>query len=54
MWAGEEILREIHTILIQELDDLVAIDFDELLADATFIRVKNGAQTWEIPGPARV
>jgi transposase len=53
VWAGEEILQEIHAILIQELDDLGAIDFDELLADATFIRVKKGAQMWEIPRPAR-
>jgi transposase len=53
-WAGEEVLQDIHAILIEELDDLGKIDFSELLADATFIRVKKGAPTWEIPRLARV
>jgi transposase len=52
-WAGEGVLQDIHAILIQELDDLGEIDFDELLADATFIRVKKGAPMWEIPRPAK-
>jgi hypothetical protein len=43
-----------HTILIEELDELGAIDFDELLADATFIRTKKGATRWEKLRPARV
>jgi transposase len=41
-WAGDELLSEIHATLIEELDDLRAIDFEELFADATFIRAKNG------------
>ena len=53
-WAGEEVLQEIHAILIQELDDLGKIDFAELLADATFIRTKKGAPMWEKPRPAKV
>jgi len=48
-WAGEGILEEIHALLIEELDDRGALDFDELLADATFIRAKKGATTWAIP-----
>jgi len=41
-WAGEGVLAEIHAILIEQLDDLGRLDFDELLADATFIRSKKG------------
>ena len=46
-------LQDIHTILIEELDDLGALDFDELLADATFIRTKKGVTRWEKPRLAR-
>jgi len=53
-WAGEGILQEIHALLLEELDELGKIDFDELFADATFIRAKKGAPTWEIPRLARV
>src|ERR1700736_11274 len=42
-WAGEGYLEDIHAILIQELDDLGALDFNELFGDATFIRAKKGA-----------
>ena len=52
-WAGEGILAEIHAILIEELDDLGKLDFEELLADATFIRAKKGAPMWEKPRLAR-
>jgi transposase len=52
-WAGEGVLEDIHAIFIEELDDLGALDFDELLADATFIRAKKGAPTSEKPRPAR-
>jgi transposase len=52
-WAGEGVLEDIHAILIEELDDLGALDCDELLADATFIRAKKGAPTSEKPRPAR-
>jgi transposase len=52
-WAGEGILEEIHALLMEELDEQEALDFDELLADATFIRAKKGATTWEKPRLAR-
>jgi transposase len=54
VWAGEGVLQEIHTVLIEELDELGEIDFDEFFADATFIRAKKGAPMWEKPRPARV
>jgi transposase len=53
-WAGDELLSEIHAILIEELDDLGELDFEELLADATFIRAKKGATTSAKPRLARV
>src|SRR5262245_58712771 len=52
-WVGEEILQDIHTILIEELDDLGKIDLDELLLDATFIRAKKGGPMWEKPRLAK-
>jgi len=52
-WAGEEILQDIHTILIEELDDLGKIDLEELLSDATFIRAKKGGPMWEKPRLAK-
>jgi transposase len=52
-WAGEGILEEIHALLVEELDEREALDFDELLADATFIRAKKGATTWAKPRLAR-
>jgi transposase len=52
-WAGEGVLPDLHAILIEELDELGELDFDELLADATFIRAKKGAAMWEKPRPAR-
>src|SRR5438552_7985977 len=48
-WAGEGILEQIHSRLIEELDEQGALDFDELLADATFIRAKKGATRWAKP-----
>ena len=53
-WAGEGVLAEIHAILIEELGALGKLDLEELLADATFIRVKKGATRWEKPRLARV
>ena len=53
-WAGEGTLAEVHAILIAELDDLGELDFDELLADATFIRAKKGVTTSARPRLARV
>lgn len=53
-WAGDGVLEEIHAILIEDLDDLGLVDFDELLGDATFIRAKKGAPTLARPRWARV
>ena len=53
-WAGEGIVEEIHAFLIQELDDLGQLDFEELFADATFIRAKKGVTTSAKPRLARV
>jgi transposase len=53
-WAGEGVLAEIHAILIEQLDDLGRLDFDELLADATFIRAKKGGSRLARPRLARV
>lgn len=53
-WAGEGVLEQIHALLIQQLDDLGELDFEELLADATFIRSKKGATKSAKPRLARV
>jgi len=41
-WVSAGVLEEVHAILIEELDDLGALDVEELFADATFIRAKKG------------
>jgi len=48
-WAFEEVLGDIQGILIDELAELGKLDFEELLADATFIRAKKGVTTSEKP-----
>lgn len=53
-WATEEVLEQVQAVLIDELDELGKLDFEELLADATFIRAKKGARTSEKPRLARV
>jgi len=53
-WAIEGVLEEVQATLIDELDELGEIDFEELLADATFIRAKKGATTSGKPRLARV
>ena len=40
-WAGEGVLAELHAVLIDELHELGKLDFEELLADATFIEAKR-------------
>jgi hypothetical protein len=52
-WAGEDVLEEIHTILIEEFDALGELDVEELFADATFIRAKKGGTTSARPRLAR-
>ena len=53
-WGGDGVLEEVHAILIAELDDLGALDFEELFADATFIRAKKGGPMSARPRLARV
>ncbi len=53
-WSGEDVLEEIHAILIGELGELGKLDFEELLADATFIRAKKGEMKSAKPRLARV
>jgi hypothetical protein len=53
-WAGEGILADIQATLIEELAELGKIDFEELQADATFIRAKKGVTRSEKPRLARV
>jgi transposase len=52
-WAGDGVLEEVHTVLIEELDDLGRLDLEELFADATFIRAKKGGPTSATPRWAR-
>lgn len=52
-WAGEGVLEEIHAILIEELANLGQLDFEELFADATFIRAKKGGPMSAKPRLAR-
>jgi transposase len=52
-WAGEEVLRDIQAVLVQELGHLGKLDLEELLADATFIRAKKGARRSGKPRLAR-
>ena len=51
-WSSEEVLEKIQAILIEELHELGRVDFDELLADATFIRAKKGG--WKSARPRLV
>jgi hypothetical protein len=42
-WAGEEVLRHMQGVLVEQLGEQGKLDLEELLADATFIRAKKGA-----------
>ncbi len=42
-WAGRGCLDAIHAAVLIELDELGRLDWDQLVADATFIRGKKGA-----------
>jgi transposase len=53
-WSSEDVLEEIQAILIEELQMLGRVDFDELFADATFIRAKKGGWRSARPRLARV
>ncbi len=42
-WSGEGCLEIIQAAVLQELDELGVLDWDQLVADATFVRGKKGA-----------
>ena len=48
-WSSEDVLEAVQAVLIEELHELGRVDFDELLADATFIRAKKGG--WKSARP---
>jgi transposase len=52
-WAGDEVLRHIQAVLVEQLGEQGKLDLDELLADATFIRAKKGAPRSARPSAAR-
>jgi transposase len=52
-WAGDEVLRHIQGVLVEQLGEKGKLDLDELLADATFIRAKKGAPRSARPSAAR-
>lgn len=52
-WAFEGVLEELQAVLIDQLHELGRVDFEELLADATFIRAKKGVTTSAKPRLAR-
>ena len=53
-WAGEGVLEDVQAVLIEQLGELGRLDLKELLADATFIRAKKGAERSAKPRLARV
>ena len=52
-WAGEGILEDIHSRLIEELGALGRLHLKELVMDATFIRAKKGGTKSALPSAAR-
>lgn len=53
-WSGEGVLADIHAVLIGQLEELGQLNFEQLLADATFVRAKKGGTKSEKPRLARV
>jgi transposase len=52
-WAGEGCLDEVHAAVLAELDELGRLDWDQLVADATFVRGKKGATRSARPSAVR-
>jgi transposase len=52
-WAGEGILEEVHSALIEELGELGQLHLKELVMDATFIRAKKGGTKSGLPSAAK-
>lgn len=53
-WAGEGCLDEIHAAVLKELEELGRLDWDQLVADATFVRGKKGVMRSAKPSVVRV
>src|SRR5882757_10911827 len=52
-WSGEDCLDAIQAAVVEELDELGRLDWDQLLADATFIRGTKGATRLATPSAAK-
>jgi transposase len=52
-WAGEGVLDEVRAAVLEELDEAGRLDWDQLVADATFVRAKKGATRSATPSAAR-
>jgi transposase len=52
-WAGEGCLDAIQAAVVEELDELGHLDWDQLVADATFVRGKKGAMRSATPSAAK-
>ncbi len=53
IWAESGLFVEMWLRLLQRLDELLQIDWTEVLADGTFAREKTGAPAWEKPNAER-
>ena len=53
-WASEGCLEIIQAAVLEELDELGRLDWDQLVADATFVRGKKGGTRSATPSVARV
>lgn len=53
VWSLSGVFAQIWSVLLEVLDDLGEIDWEEALADGTFARAKKGAKAWETPSAAR-
>lgn len=53
-WAGAGCLDAINAAVLEELDELGRLDWNQMVADATFVRVKKGAMRSATPSAARV
>ena len=52
-WSGEGCLDDIQAAVVVELDELGLLNWDQLLADATFIRGKKGVTRLVTPSAAK-
>ena len=52
-WTASGKWPEVWKMLLEMLDQLGRIDWEEAAADAWFARAKKGATAWEIPSAAK-